>query len=603
VSTELIRWDVPTAGRLAELLAAAPPLGLRAGPARRSFHRDLHFDTPDGDLRRRGASCRLRFDVEDRRTLALDVRGVARCESRVVELEPRHIFGGDAEPARRLRAMVDPDRLVLRVELEVERQLHMVHLPIVRVPQFVLAYDTIMARGGGRAPVFHELVAWRRRSAVIPTASFVRALGKAYGLSRASADPAERATALGLALERTDGSAASAARQTTVLAVAHGRLALCKEGAALRLPLEDGGGEQACRRAMRRAFGNVEGEVRLLGIVPPTDGRAAIEVWLARRLRRDLTAAPPGGLRWFAPHDIVARVGSPVLRDAATLSALAVAARSELVPEWSAAPLTGEAAVDGGTGTTDETSRLTLSELRVPALPAKTLDAARPAADQFTNGLLSTLEFNARVLTLAEDPGTPHGARLRFLAIFSTNLDQFFMVDVGALKHQVAAGIVERSPDGLTPAEQLDAIAIRLRPLVARQYRCLRALVEGPLAAAGIGIRDWGDLAPGERASLAHRFAEEVAPVLTPKALTRAPGHPFPATEPRRDAARSAGEPGPLRLRGMPLVPAPVLERGRRWRRAARVGGAGPRRRAVPRSRRGRGTRLPSHPQRGHSAR
>src|SRR5256884_6860879 len=85
--------------------------------------------------------------------------------------------------------------------------------------------------------------------------------------------------------------------------------------------------------------------------------------------------------------------------------------------------------------------------------------------------LLSALEFNARVLALAEDPGSPLLARLRFLTIFSTNLDQFFMVDVGSLKHQVARGIVERSPDGLTPAEQLDAIAIRLRPLVARQYR------------------------------------------------------------------------------------------------------------------------------------
>src|SRR5213078_224830 len=158
-------------------------------------------------------------------------------------------------------------------------------------------------------------------------------------------------------------------------------------------------------------------------------------------------------------------VGSPVLRDATTLSALAVAARSELVPEWSAAPLVGDAAADRGT--TDETSRLTLSELRVPTLPAKTLDAARPAADQFINGLLSALEFNARVLALAEDPGTPLLARLRFLAILSTNLDQFFMVDVGALKHQVATGIVERSPDGLTPAEQLDAIAIRLRIAIA----------------------------------------------------------------------------------------------------------------------------------------
>ncbi len=522
---EVIRWEVPSAERLAELVAAPLPLALRAGPARRTFHRDLYFDTPDGDLHRRGATCRLRFAVDDRRALLLEVAGVARCESRVAELEPRHIFGGDAEPARRLRALVDPGRLVLQVELEIERRLRPVRLAVVAVPQFVLAYDTITARGGaGERPCeFYELAAWRRPWSVIPTARFARAIEQRYGVSRASADRLERAT--------VGAAPPSIARQTAVLAVAHGRLALCRSGAALGLPLEEGGGEDACRRALRRVFGNVEGEVRLLGVVPAADRRAAIEVWLVRRLRRDLTAVPPSGLQWFAPQDIVARVGSPVLRDAATLSALAVAARSELVPEWSAAPLVGDSAAERGA--TDETSRLTLSELRVPTLPTKTLDPARPAADQFINGLLSTLEFNARVLALAEDPGTPLLARLRFLAIFSTNLDQFFMVDVGSLKHQVATGIVERSPDGLTPAEQLDAIAIRLRPLVARQYRCFRAVAHA-LAAEGTRIRDWGELAPAERAPLERWFAEDVVPVLTPKALTRAPGHPFPHLGDRR---------------------------------------------------------------------
>ena len=516
---------MPSAERLDELLAAGPPLGLRAGPTRRTFHRDLYFDTPDGDLHRRGATCRLRFEVDDRRALALDVAGVAQSESRVVELEPRHIFAGDAEPARRLRAIVDPGRLVPQVELEIERRLRPAQLPLVPVRQFVLAYDTITARSGaaGRPCEFHELAAWRSPWSVIPTARFARAIEQRYGLSRASADQVERATTL--------PASPPMARQAAVLAVAHGRLALWRGGAALRLPLEAGGGEDACRRAMRRVFGNVEGEVRLLGVVPAADRRPAIEVWLVRRLRRDLTALPPGGLQWYAPQDIVARVGSPVLRDAVTLAALAVAARSELVPEWSAAPLVGDSAADRGT--TDETSRLTLSELRVPTLPAKTLDAARPAAEQFINGLLSTLEFNARVLALAEDAGTPLLARLRFLAIFSTNLDQFFMVDVGSLKHQVAAGMVECSPDGLTPAEQLDAIAIRLRPLVARQYRCFRAVAQA-LAAEGTRIRDWNELAPGERAPLERWFAEDVAPVLTPKALTRAPGHPFPHLGDRR---------------------------------------------------------------------
>src|SRR2546430_6556332 len=160
----------------------------------------------------------------------------------------------------------------------------------------------------------------------VQTCALPISIEQRYGVSRASADRLERVTALRAAPP-------AIARQAAVVAVAHGRLALWSSGAALRLPLEDGGGEEACRRAMRRVFGNVEGEVRLLGVVPAADRRPTIEVWLVRRLRRDLTAMPPGGLQWFAPQDIVARVGSPVLRDAVTLSALAVAPPPNPVPE------------------------------------------------------------------------------------------------------------------------------------------------------------------------------------------------------------------------------------------------------------------------------
>jgi len=529
--TEL-RWDVPSAARLAELLAAPLPLGLAAARPRRTFHRDLYFDTPAGDLRRRGITCGMRFDVDDRRELALDV-GTVRYVTPVVELEPREAFRGDAEPARRLRALVDPERLVLVCELEVERELRGARLPIVLLPQLELAYDTVTVRGTDPSPVFHELVITRRPWCMIPAGRLARSIERRYGLAPAALDRVERARTLRLALETAHGPTQDA-RQIAVLAVAHGRLALWRSGAALELPLETGGGEEACRRAMRRLFGSVEGETRLIGVVRAADRRPAVEVWLVRRLRRDLTAAPPGGLQWFTPADVIARVGSPVLRDPTTLSALAVAARSELVPEWSAAPLAPVQPTAPSGGTTDESSRLTLSELRVPALPRRALDAARQAPDQFVNALLSTLEFNVRVLELAEDPRVPLLARLRFLAIFSTNLDQFFMVDVGALQHQVAAGVVERSPDGLTPAEQLDAIAIRLHPLIARQYRSFRELLRDPLAAQGICVRDWAELDLSQRTTLARRFADDVAPLLTPKALTRAPGHAFPHLADRR---------------------------------------------------------------------
>jgi polyphosphate kinase len=157
-----------------------------------------------------------------------------------------------------------------------------------------------------------------------------------------------------------------------------------------------------------------------------------------------------------------------------------------------------------------------------------------PDRDRFINVHLSAIEFNARVLALAEDDRSPLAARLRFLAIVSTNVDQLFMIGVAALQQQVAAGMTDPAPDGLTPAEQLDAIAIRLRPLRARQYQVFADLARGPLAQVGMTLRDWPGLRPAEQAALERRWSDEIAPLLTPKTLTRAPGHPFPQIADRR---------------------------------------------------------------------
>src|SRR6185503_19639265 len=128
--------------------------------------------------------------------------------------------------------------------------------------------------------------------------------------------------------------------------------------------------------------------------------------------------------------------------------------RSPLIPEWSSS-----AEVDAAPEATARASRVTLSELRTPALPDAALDPGRLAPEQFLNAELSWVEFNARVLALAEDPETPLAARLRFLAIFSTNLDQFVMTQLGALKQLVAIGRAGPSVDGLRPQETLDAVA------------------------------------------------------------------------------------------------------------------------------------------------
>jgi polyphosphate kinase len=144
------------------------------------------------------------------------------------------------------------------------------------------------------------------------------------------------------------------------------------------------------------------------------------------------------------------------------------------------------------------------------------------------NPELSLLEFNARVLALAEDPKVPPLARVRFLSIFSSNLDEFFMVRVGGLKQAVAEGITKRSIDGQTPAVLLQSIHVKLRALVRRQYRCLQELRDGELEAACIRIRPLESLDEAGREYLRDYFDERILPLLTPKAITLAGGHPFP---------------------------------------------------------------------------
>jgi polyphosphate kinase len=157
--------------------------------------------------------------------------------------------------------------------------------------------------------------------------------------------------------------------------------------------------------------------------------------------------------------------------------------------------------------------------------PPRALDLRDPSL--YINRELSWLEFNRRVLHEALDDRTPLLERLKFLAIFSSNLDEFFQVRVAGLKRQVSAGIVERTADGMTPEAQLHAIAETVRDLVRQDRRCLHQDLLPRLAERGLVLHPrLRDLRPEERARLDEYFHSNVFPVLTPLAVD--PGHPFP---------------------------------------------------------------------------
>lgn len=152
------------------------------------------------------------------------------------------------------------------------------------------------------------------------------------------------------------------------------------------------------------------------------------------------------------------------------------------------------------------------------------MDLADPGL--YLNRELSWIEFDRRVLAQATEPDIPLLERLRFVAIFADNLDEFFMVRVAGLNDLLAAGTSAVSHDGLTPAEQLEAIAVRLRPLLRTAGEVLHDQLLPLLGRQGVSLTSTSALDATARDGLVEFFEREVFPVLTPLAVD--PGHPFP---------------------------------------------------------------------------
>ena len=158
--------------------------------------------------------------------------------------------------------------------------------------------------------------------------------------------------------------------------------------------------------------------------------------------------------------------------------------------------------------------------VRVPA----TVEANDPA--RFLNRDIEWLEFNARVLDVAADQRTPLLERLRFLSIYSANLDEFFMKRVGVIKRQIEAGVSGPVPEALSPQQQLDGIRARVATLGHRQAIVLRDRLLPALAPHGIRMLRWEQLSDAQRAEAEAWFRRSVFPILTPLAVD--PGHRFP---------------------------------------------------------------------------
>ncbi len=139
---------------------------------------------------------------------------------------------------------------------------------------------------------------------------------------------------------------------------------------------------------------------------------------------------------------------------------------------------------------------------------------------------LSWLEFNRRVLEEAEDPDTPALEKLKFISIFSSNLDEFFQIRVGALARLIQAGVIDPDPSGMVPIEIMNGIAKKVRRYVSEQYECFDNIVLPSLKQAGIELHTIESLEKKDKENLRKYFESQVLPILTPLAVDA--GHPFP---------------------------------------------------------------------------
>jgi polyphosphate kinase len=522
-ATPFLEWrgEVPSLDLLNRMVVEPLPLGLRSDSIEQTFHRDVYLDASDWTLRRRGVTCRFRVRLDDRRLLT--VRSLGRTEdaamivvpqtfeAEVAELTGVEAVAGGSEPARRLRALIEPSRIVPRLEFETERRIRRTRPGWIVRAQFELLYDVVTVRSQHLSQTLQEVTLRRLRAGRPDFNAVVEALRSAYGLRPLLVGKLERAEKLAQQLEAdTVARATQGQREIALIALEESTIALRVDRGTLSLPAASGSGEDGCRHLLRASFGSGDGQLRFLGLAPTLGDAPPLEVWLARRVSR--TGATTGGCRWLPLDDVLARVGSPALREPRTLAALALAARADVFPERrpTAAP--------------EPRQDLVESTQATPLVP----DVTQPAPDQLLNEELSTLAFNERVLELAEDPRVPLLARVRFLSILSANLDEFFMVRMGTLARAVAAGYTKRSDDGLTPRGQMEAIALRLHPLLERQARCWTESALPALVREGISVLRWPDLNDAQRDAMRRYFADRVFAALTPQAITRAPGHPFP---------------------------------------------------------------------------
>ncbi len=515
------RLNVPVhdEATFARLAAARRPLGMRAGRATYQVLRDTYFDTADGALRERRMTLRLRIDGAGRQVVELAVAEGVHLSGIVEEsvFETPVIGGGlyatlaDAsEVATRVRAVVDPHALRPQLAVDMDRETKELRPGFLRRASHRVHFDELLVHAPGVTRTFQEITLLEDAGARTPLdvlAARILAQHRVEGDGLSTYERVRAALVGGAAPARSE---VTHDVRVAILLLHDWSVALIESSEGLTLPLARGSGEDLAREYVKELRG--EGardslDLDLVGFTTPRAGSSDLEVWL-----HELSAGRPRppGLTWLPLAELTERIGGPRLRDPALVATLLLLVRSEI----------GLRLLRGAVPRRGSPEPLPLGVRPVTAAPGQ-------EADDFLDLDLSILDFNQRVLEMAEDPAVPLLERCRFLSIFSSNLDEFFVVRVARLKEEAARGPSGEYGD-LSPPQLLDLFAIRVRALLARQYACLNQALFPALAEHGIRVRRWAELEAAQRTELSQRFSRDIFPLLTPLMLAPSAVRSFP---------------------------------------------------------------------------
>ncbi|MEX1182285.1 MAG: polyphosphate kinase 1 [Gemmatimonadota bacterium] len=517
----VIRYEIPDRATL-ERLVDTPLAGEAGGPELHVF-RDIYYDTPAADLRARNSTARLRLHMDGSATLVLDLmeRGLSeglphrrRAEALVENANAEAIFTSDTEPARLLRAMLDPTRLRPAIEVETERRTRRADLGAHG--SIVLHCDSLTIRLGDLSADMFELEAHVPQPGSPRIDELLAELRREGGLRPVLAETTSRVHELIEDMQTANlATSLRSAREVAVVVHRAGTMGFVPEDGMLGVPHGPGAGTDACRSALRTSFGHARARIRLLGTGSGTPAMPSLQVWLAE----DVVSPSPGHeVNWIPIDQALERAGSPGLHDARTLRALHVVARAGF-RTWSPA--------DPTTRTRDTAEPLERVLQRLEAAESSSAPVQKDVPTELLlNVELSRMAFDERILVMAEDPRVPLLERVRFLSMYGKRRDDFFMTRVARFKRMVAAGDDKRTMDGRTPSEQLDLIAVRARQMIRRAYGLLRQQLIPELARHGITIESWSGLREHDRKYLRTTYGERLEALITPVAAD--PMHPFP---------------------------------------------------------------------------